>query len=61
MTAHTVSKILPRQDLKCQGPYGKVKSKSSMILHTYIPPTNIPAKNQLPLTYSFQDITETRL
>ena len=56
----TVSEILPGQDFKGQGHYGKVKSRSDHDVAHLQPLTNVPAKYQLPTPYGFRDIARTR-
>ena len=56
----TVSEIKPGQAFKCQGHYGKVKSRSDHDIAHLHPLTNVPAKYQLPTPYGCRDITRTR-
>ena len=43
-----------------QGHYSKVKSRSHYDVAHLQPPTNVPAKYQLPTPYTFRDIAQTR-
>ena len=49
-----------QQDLKGQGHYGKVKSRSHHDAAHLQPLTNVPTKYPLPTPYGFQDIARTR-
>ena len=55
----TVFKIYPGQDVKAQGHYGKIKSRSHDVAHLH-PLTSVPTKYQLPTPYGFQDIAHTK-
>ena len=58
----TVSEILSGQNFKGQGHYGKVKGQIKVTPGrcTPTPPTNVPAKCQLPTPYAFRDIAQSR-
>ena len=49
--------IYPRQDLKGQSHYGKVKSGQTMTFYTYTT-TKVSIKYQLPTPYSFHDMAQ---
>ena len=48
-----VAEIYPGQEFQTQGHYGKVKSRSDHDVAHLHPPTNVPAKYQLPTPYGF--------
>ena len=60
LNLHQKTDPMVQQDLKGQGHYDKVKSRSHHDAAHLQPLTNVPTKHQLPTPYGFRDIARTR-